>query len=55
MAAPVGEGAEQQEGGMVDGTPHREDLVTAQAGQRAVGGPVDHRVQRAQEVRLGPG
>ena len=47
LAPAVGQRAVQQHVGLVDVAADGEDLVAAQAGQRPVGGPVEHRVQRA--------
>ena len=55
LSPSVGQRAHQQDGRCVDVTADREHLVAAQRIQRAVAGPVQHRVQRSEVVRLGPG
>ena len=54
LPAPVGQGADKQHRGGIDCAAHHVDLVAVQAGQRPVGHPVEHRVQRRQIVGLRP-
>ena len=54
MSPFVGQRADQQHGRRVDVAADDEHLVAAERRQRPVAGPVQHRVQRTEVVRLGP-